>query len=79
MIGSSGVWNQQVATRRRVIDQEEKLKSRDPEAGLLKDFEDEIFLKMLKLLRSSVGGERWKYKELLRSSLIFARVVVKPK
>ena len=35
----------------------------------LRDFEDELFLKRLRLLRGFVAGEGWKYRELLRSSI----------
>ena len=30
-------------------------------------------------LRGSIGGEHWQYRELLRSTIVFARVVIKPK
>ena len=79
MVGPSEVWNQQVATHITIIDQKEKLELEILKQTSLRDFEDDIFLKRLRLLKGSVGGERWKYRELLRSSMVFARVVVKPK
>ena len=79
MIGSSGVWNQQMAAHKKVTDQEEKPELEILKQASLRDFEDNIFLKRLRLLRGSVGVKRWKYRELLRSSMVFSRVVVKPR
>ena len=78
-IGLSNAWNQQVAAHRNVTDRKEKLELEILRQASLKDFEDTIFLKRLSLLRGSVGGERWQYRELLRNSMEFSRVVVQPR
>ena len=81
MVGPSpsAAWNQQVAAHRNNTDQKEKLELEILKQASLREFEDDEFLRRLRYLRGSVGGERWQYMELLRSTLEFARVVVKPK
>ena len=74
MVGHSAAWNQQVDAHTTVNDNKEKLEVEILKQASLRDFEDDIFLKRLRLLRGSVGEERWKYRELLRSSLVFVRV-----
>ena len=79
MVGSIAAWNQQVVAHKTITDKKEILELEILKQASLRDFEDDIFLKRLRLLRGSVGGEMWKYRELLRSTLEFSRVVVKPK
>ena len=60
-------------------DQKERLEYELLKQASFKDFEDEAFLRRLRHLRGSVGGEHWAYKEILISTIDFARVVIKPK
>ena len=70
---------QQVAAHGNNTDHKEKLELEILKQASLREFEDVEFLRRLRYLRGSVVGERWQYREMLRSTLEFARVIVKPK
>ena len=72
-------WNQQVAQHFTTQDKKKRLECELLKQASLKDFEDEAFLRRLRHLRGSVGGEHWAYRKILRSTIDFIRVVIKPK
>ena len=75
--GSSSLRNQQVVQHFQTQNHKEKLEYELLKQASLKDFEDEGFMRRLRHLKGSVGGEHWHYREILRSTIDFVRVVIK--